>query len=84
MNPNIRKYRLVLGDELLNEFRPDLIKRFIREWIEASGALNVASSVIRADRIARDRCVEYTIAFDSSAWTGIGFKGFNTKNRNFS
>lgn len=78
------KYRLILGDELLENFHPSSIKAFIKDWLDRSGALNVSSSVITATRNEENQSIDYGITFDSSCWTGRGFKGFHTKNRNFS
>jgi hypothetical protein len=77
---NYDKYRLVLGGELAAHFSPDLIKRLIELWVEENGAKNVSSGVIRADLDQAAGVMIYSAHFDSSHWTGVGFKGFDVKN----
>jgi len=76
MNENYRKYRLVLGGDLIEDFHPDTIKALIQEWADETGARNVSSGVIQADLNHEVGAVIYSAYFDSSHWTGIGFKGF--------
>ena len=49
MKPNLSKYRLVLGGDLINGFHPDTINKLIRWWAEESGVPNVSSGCIRCD-----------------------------------
>ena len=79
MNKNYSKYRLVLGGDLIVQFSADLIKILIKAWADESGAKNVSSGVIRADVDNVSGVMIYSAHFDSSHWTGIGFKGFDVK-----
>ena len=80
MNKNYGRYRLVLGGDLINDFHPDIIKMLVRAWVEETGVKNVSSGVIRADVDQKAGVMIYSAHFDSSHWTGIGFKGFDVKN----
>ena len=80
MNKNYGRYRLVLGGDLINDFHLDTIKMLVRAWVEETGVKNVSSGVIRADVDQKAGVMIYSAHFDSSHWTGIGFKGFDVKN----
>lgn len=80
MNKNYSKYRLVLGGDLIYQFSADLIKMLIKAWANESGVKNVSSGVIRMDADQRAGVMIYSAHFDSSHWTGRGFKGFDVKN----
>ncbi|MEE8372802.1 MAG: hypothetical protein V3R87_03590 [Dehalococcoidia bacterium] len=80
MNKNYSKYRLVLGGDLIGQFSNDLIKMLIKAWADESGVRNVSSGVVRVDMDQEQGAVIYSVHFDSSHWTGIGFKGFDVKN----
>ena len=79
-HPNYGKYRLVLGGDLILQFSADLIKMLIKTWADETGAKNVSSGVIRADMDQEQGVMIYSCHFDSSHWTGRGFKGFDVKN----
>jgi hypothetical protein len=49
-------------------------------WVYNTGARNVSSGVIRCDADPHTDRMIYSAHFDSSHWTGIGFKGFDKKN----
>ncbi len=80
MNKNYSKYRLVLGGDLPDEFLPETIRALIEAWVGESGVRNVSSGVIRADLDQKAGVIIYSTHFDSSHWTGRGFKGFDIKN----
>ncbi len=48
-------------------------------WVERTGARNVSSGVIRCDADPAKDIMVYSCHFDSSHWTGRGFKGFDVK-----
>ena len=79
MNKNYSKYRMVLGGDLIKQFSTGLIKFLIEAWVGETGARNVSSGVIRADLDQEAGVMIYTAHFDSSHWTGMGFKGFDMK-----
>ena len=79
MKPNLSKYRLVLGGDLLDKFTPETIKKLLGLWVENTGAKNVSSGCIRADLDQKAGVMIYSAHFDRSHWTGIGFKGFAVK-----
>jgi len=70
---------MVLSGDLIDDFSPELIHFLIEEWVKESGVKNVSSGVIRADLDQKAGVLIYTAHFDSSHWTGRGFKGFDVK-----
>jgi len=76
---NYSKHRMVLSGDLIDDFSPELIHFLIEEWVKESGVKNVSSGVIRADLDQKAGVLIYTAHFDSSHWTGRGFKGFDVK-----
>jgi hypothetical protein len=76
---NYSKYRLVLESMLVYQYSQETIKRFIREWVKASGVKNLASGKIEAEMWYDRDAMIYTAFYDSSYWTGVNFKGFDVK-----
>lgn len=79
MSKNHCKYRMVMNGESIWQFKVRQITRLIEQWVRESEVKNVSSGVIRADVDNKGGVVIYSAHFDSSHWTGIGFKGFDKK-----
>ncbi len=65
------KYRLVIYGLELAQLGKTRALNLFNNWLWDSGALNVASGVVRSETdVCRD-AVAHTIYFDSSYWTGL-------------
>ena len=70
------KYRLIVTGEEIVRMGTEGTKCAIEMWAKESGVHNVTSGVIKAVVEVEYDWMRYEVYFDSSHWTGIGFKGF--------